>query len=146
MGATRFWNSETKNNLGPVGLRVRKHPVHCVCPGAAEYGRKRAEEVMAQPGGEQVQVQIKADEKELVGQFSNLVMFHHNAEEFTLQFIYVFPNVPQGKLVSSMIVSPGHAKRILGALKENISRYEAQFGPIRDVPEPSPVPNVGFVQ
>ena len=45
-----------------------------------------------------------------------------------------------------MIVSPAHAKRILRALEENISRYEAQFGPIREVPEPTPVPNVGFVQ
>jgi hypothetical protein len=101
---------------------------------------------MAQGAGEQVQVQIKADEKELVGQFCNLVMFHHNAEEFTMHFIYVFPNVPQGKLVSSAIVTPAHAKRILHALKENISRYEAQFGPIREVPEPTPIPNVGFVQ
>jgi len=101
---------------------------------------------MAQSVGEQVQVQIKADEKELVGQFSNLVMFHHNPEEFTLQFIYVFPNVPQGKLVSSVIVSPAHAKRILKALGENIGRYEAQFGPIREAPEPNPAPNVGFVQ
>ena len=101
---------------------------------------------MAQPGGEQVQVQIKADEKELVGQFSNLVMFHHSAEEFTLHFIYVFPNVPQGKLASSIIVSPAHAKRIWRALGENIGRYEAQYGPIREVPEPTPVPTVGFVQ
>jgi hypothetical protein len=101
---------------------------------------------MALPGGEQVQVQIKADEKELVGQFCNLVMFHHSAEEFTLQFIYVFPNVPQGKLASSVIVSPGHAKRILRALGENISRYEAQYGPIREAPEPNPAPSVGFVQ
>lgn len=101
---------------------------------------------MAQPVGEQVQVQIKADEKELVGQFSNLVMFHHSAEEFTLHFIYVFPNVPQGKLASSVIVTPAHAKRILRALAENISRYEAQYGPILEVPEPNPVPNVGFVQ
>ena len=108
--------------------------------------REGMEAVMAQAGGEQVQVQIKADEKEMVGQFCNLVMFHHNPEEFTLQFIYVFPNVPQGKLVSSVIVSPAHAKRIVKALAENISRYEAQFGPIRDVPEPNPVPNVGFVQ
>jgi hypothetical protein len=104
------------------------------------------EGIMAQAGGEQVQVQIKADEKELVGEFCNLVMAHHNAEEFTLHFIYVFPNVPQGKLVSSVIVTPAHAKRILKALAENISRYEAQFGPIREVPEPTPVPNVGFVQ
>jgi hypothetical protein len=101
---------------------------------------------MAQAGSEQVQVQIKADEKELVGQFCNLVMFHHNAEEFTLHFIYVFPNVPQGKLVSSVIVSPAHAKRILRALGENISRYEAQYGAIREPLEPNPVPNVGFVQ
>jgi hypothetical protein len=101
---------------------------------------------VAQPTGEQVQVQIKADEKELVGQYSNLVMFHHNAEEFTLHFIYVFPNVPQGKLASSVIVSPEHAKRIWRALGENIARYEAQYGPIREVPEPNPVPNVGFVQ
>ncbi len=59
------------------------------------------------------QVQIKADEKELLGQYSNLVMIHHNAEEFTLHFIYIFPNVAQGKLVSSLILSPGHAKRPL---------------------------------
>ena len=104
------------------------------------------EEAVAQPAGEQVQVQIKADEKELVGQFSNLVMFHHSAEEFTLHFIYVFPNVPQGKLVSSVIVSPAHAKRILRALGENISRYESQFGAIREAPEPTPIPTVGFVQ
>jgi hypothetical protein len=121
---------------------------HCSFHGPEEYVSVEflTEEVMAPAAGEQVQVQIKADEKELVGQFCNLVMFHHNAEEFTTHFIYVFPNVPQGKLVSSVIVTPAHAKRIMRALEENIKRYEAQFGPIREVPEPTPVPNVGFVQ
>jgi hypothetical protein len=94
----------------------------------------------------QQQVQIKADEKELLGQYANLAMIHHNAEEFTLNFIYIFPNTPQGKLVSSIIVSPGHAKRLLRALAENISRYEAQFGTIREGPETPPEPSVGFVQ
>ncbi len=92
----------------------------------------------------QQQMQIKADEKELLGQYSNLAMIHHNAEEFTLNFIYIFPNVPQGKLVASLILSPAHAKRLLRALAENISRYEAQFGPIRE--GPAPEPTVGFVQ
>jgi Protein of unknown function (DUF3467) len=101
-----------------------------------------------QPGPGQVgQVQIKADEKELQGQYSNLVMLHHNLEEFTLNFIYIFPNGTQGKLLASMIVSPGHAKRIWRALAENISRYEAQFGTIKEAPAGSePTPNVGFVQ
>ena len=96
----------------------------------------------------QGQVQIKADEKELQGQYSNLVMLHHNQEEFTFNFIYIFPNGAQGKLLASMIVSPGHAKRIMRALGENISRYESLFGPIKEAPEGGvpPMPTVGFVQ
>src|ERR1700731_3185959 len=94
----------------------------------------------------QGQVQIKADEKELQGEYRNLVMIHHNLEEFTLNFIYIFPNGAQGKLLKSMIVSPGHAKRIARALGENIARYEAQFGTIKEMPDGGPTPNVGFVQ
>jgi len=97
-------------------------------------------------GQAQGQVQIKADEKELQGMYSNLVMIHHHAEEFTMNFVYVFPNGTQGKLLSSMIVSPGHAKRIYRALGENIARYEAQFGTIKEMPEGGPTPSVGFVQ
>jgi Protein of unknown function (DUF3467) len=92
------------------------------------------------------QVQIKADEKELLGQYSNLVMIHHNAEEFTLHYIYLFTNGTHGKLVSSLIVSPSHAKRLWLALGENISRYEKQFGPIREASAPPAPTNLGFVQ
>jgi len=109
----------------------------------SEETRMDEKQQQPQPG----QMQIKADEKELQGLYSNLVMLQHNLEEFTLNFVYIFPNGAQGKLLSSMIVSPGHAKRIWRALGENISRYEAQFGPIKEAPEGSnPTPNVGFVQ
>jgi hypothetical protein len=94
---------------------------------------------------QQPQVQIKADEKDLVGQYSNLVMLYHNAEELALHFIYIFPNAPQGKLVAGLLVSPGHAKRLWRALGENLNKYEAQYGPIREVAE-GPPPKVGFVQ
>jgi len=103
------------------------------------------DEKQPQPQPQPGQMQIKADEKELQGLYSNLMMIQHNLEEFTLNFIYSFPNGAQGKLLSSMIVSPGHAKRIWRALGENISRYEAQFGTIKEAPE-SPTPTVGFVQ
>ncbi|MGB6978446.1 MAG: DUF3467 domain-containing protein [Candidatus Acidiferrales bacterium] len=92
------------------------------------------------------QVQIKADEKELLGQYANLVVVHHNAEEFTFNFVYLFPTVPQGKLVASLIVNPAHAKRLLRALQENVARYEAQFGTLPEGPGPGSDPNVGFVQ
>ena len=92
------------------------------------------------------QVQIKADEKEMVGQYSNLAMIHHNPEEFTLHFIYVFSDGTHGKLLTSTILSPGHAKRFWRALGENIARYEAQFGQIKEAGTPTPPTNVGFVQ
>jgi hypothetical protein len=98
------------------------------------------------PDAPNQQVQIKADEKELLGQYSNLAVVHHNAEEFTLNFIYMFPSVPQGKLVGSLILSPRHAKRLAQALQENVLRYEAQFGKLPEGPGPGPEPNVGFVQ
>lgn len=98
------------------------------------------------PNQQQQQVQIKADEKELLGQYSNLVVVHHNAEEFTLNFVYLFPTVPQGKLVASLIVNPTHAKRLMRALQENLARYEAQFGPLPEGAGPGSGPNVGFIQ
>ena len=100
---------------------------------------------MSEPPKQQ-QVQIKADEKELLGQYSNLAVVHHNAEEFTLNFVYMFPTMSQGKLVASLILSPAHAKRLLRALQENVGRYEAQYGTLPEGPGPAPVPNVGFVQ
>lgn len=103
--------------------------------------KPEAQQVQAQG-----QVQIKADEKELQGMYSNLVMIHHHAEEFTINFVYIFPNGNQGKLLGSMIVSPGHAKRIWRALGDNISRFEAQFGAIKEGPENIPGANIGFVQ
>jgi hypothetical protein len=106
---------------------------------------KEEEKSMAEAPKQQ-QAQIKADEKELLGQYSNLVVVHHNAEEFTLNFIYMFPTVPQGKLVASLILNPSHAKRLARALQENIARYEGQFGPLPEGPGPGSEPTVGFVQ
>src|SRR5258707_14947468 len=99
----------------------------------SEIQEMRMDEKQQQP--QPGQMQIKADEKELQGLYSNLMMIHHNVEEFTLNFVYIFPNGTQGKLLTSVIVSPGHAKRIWRALGEKISRYETQFGPIKQAPE-----------
>lgn len=74
------------------------------------------------------QVQIKFDEATIKGVYTNNLIISHTAEEFVLDFINVFP--PQGSLVSRVITSPGHAKRILKALEDNIKKYEAAFGNI----------------
>lgn len=49
---------------------------------------------------------------------------------------FMFAHPPQGELVSRLIVSPAHMKRILHALADNVSRYEQQFGAIEEAGEP----------
>jgi hypothetical protein len=96
-------------------------------------------------GQQRVEVKIKAEEPELYGSYSNLAQINHSAEEFIVNFIYVVPGSPLGKLMSSVILSPGHAKRFLRALEENIINYENKFGPIK-TRQGVPEPEIGFVQ
>jgi len=86
------------------------------------------------------EVQVKADDKILKGRYANIMYIAHTKEEFVLDFLNIFP--PQGTLVSRVITSPGHMKRILKALEENIKQYEDKFGSIEVAPEPKK--GVGF--
>ncbi|HLT47781.1 MAG TPA: DUF3467 domain-containing protein [Rubricoccaceae bacterium] len=76
------------------------------------------------------QLSIELTEEIAEGIYANLVMIAHSPEEFILDFIRVMPGVPKARVKSRIIISPPHAKRLLAALKENIGRYEAQYGPI----------------
>jgi hypothetical protein len=58
----------------------------------------------------------------------------HTKEEFILDFLMVAP--PAGSVNARVIVSPGHMKRILAALQDNISKYEKTFGAIQIAEEP----------
>ncbi len=68
------------------------------------------------------------------GVYSNNMVVTHTKEEFILDFLMVVP--PAGTVTARVIVSPGHMKRILAALQENISKYENNFGTIQIAEEP----------
>ena len=84
---------------------------------------------------------IELNEEVAEGMYSNLVMISHSPEEFVLDFIRVMPGVPKARVKSRIVVTPGHAKRLLAALADNLRRYEAQYGEIGDV---HPDPQVRF--
>ncbi|NIM90909.1 MAG: DUF3467 domain-containing protein [Candidatus Aminicenantes bacterium] len=91
---------------------------------------------------EEKKIDIKVDEQIALGQYSNLAAIRHTREEFIFDFAFVFPDGPMGKLVSRIILSPAHVKRFMGALEENLKKYEKNFGPITPADVP---PSVGFV-
>ena len=68
------------------------------------------------------------------GVYSNNMVVSHTKEEFVLDFLMVAP--PAGAVTARVIVSPGHMKRILAALQDNISKYEKAFGTIQIAEEP----------
>ena len=86
-----------------------------------------------QTGGRGMNVKI-ADE-ELKGRYANLVRITHTREEFILDFINMVP--PQGAVIARVITSPGHLKRLIGALSSNLKLYEKSFGSIEEAAEPS---------
>ena len=82
-----------------------------------------------------VNIHVQLDEDIAQGSYSNLIMINHTETEFVFDFVYVQPQQPKAKVRSRIICSPKHAKQLLGALNENIKRYETKHGPI-----PMPVP------
>jgi hypothetical protein len=82
------------------------------------------------PPAPAVPLQIEIDPATANGSFINMAMVNHNDTEFTLDLIYVQPQAPKAVVRSRTITTPKHMKRLLHALQENISRYEARFGTI----------------
>lgn len=81
------------------------------------------------------QVQIKTSNDVLKGEYSNMANIHHTKEEFVLDFLNVFP--PAGTLSSRVIVSPGHFKRMVGAMQDNLKKYEEKFGTLSTSQSPT---------
>lgn len=80
-----------------------------------------------------VQLQVEVDDQVAQGSYANLALVAHNATEFVLDFIFVQPQQPKAKVRARVISSPGHTKRFLRALAENVNRYEQTFGEIKEV-------------
>jgi hypothetical protein len=77
---------------------------------------------------------VKARDEILGGAYANSMFVAHTREEFVMDFLYMSPS--QAVLNARVITSPGHMKRIIRALSENLRRYEEQHGQIQEATEP----------
>ena len=95
---------------------------------------------------EQNHIELDLDKEVAQGQYSNLAVITHSVSEFILDFAEMLPGLPKPKVVSRIILTPEHAKRLLYSLQENITRYESNIGRI-EIPKPhtteDPIINMG---
>ncbi len=79
----------------------------------------------------QNQINIELDDSVGQGTYANLAVITHSSSEFVIDFVRIMPGLPKAKVKSRIILTPEHAKRFLGALQENIQKYESVNGPIK---------------
>ncbi len=87
---------------------------------------------MADQIPQEQQLNIELTEEMADGTYANLAIITHSFAEFVIDFVNVMPNTPKAKVKSRVVMTPQHAKRLMRALIDNIKRYEAQQGVIKE--------------
>ncbi|MGI6321295.1 MAG: DUF3467 domain-containing protein [Bacteroidales bacterium] len=77
-------------------------------------------------------INISLSEEVAEGIYSNLAIITHSNAEFIVDFVNLMPGLPKGNVKSRIILTPLHAKRLLKALSENIQKFEASHGTIKE--------------
>ena len=81
------------------------------------------------------QLNIEISEEVSEGMYANLAIITHSHAEFVIDFVNVMPGTPKSKVKARIILTPQHAKRFMKAITENIGKYEAVNGNIKDLEE-----------
>lgn len=81
------------------------------------------------------QVRINVESERSQGFYSNLMNVDHTKEEFVIDFITTIEE--QSFLSARIIVNPHHLKRMIGALEENLKKYEETHGSLTVAEEPN---------
>lgn len=76
----------------------------------------------------QLNIELSAEVAE--GIYSNLAVISHSSSEFVIDFIRIMPGAPKANVKSRIILTPEHAKRLMIALQDNISKFEHHNGKI----------------
>ena len=80
------------------------------------------------------EIQINFPPELQKGVYANNMVVSHSQEEFMLDFMLISP--PNGVVTSRVIMSPGHVKRVIQALIDNLAKYEEKHGPLKAAIEP----------
>ena len=79
------------------------------------------------------QLNIEISEEVAEGSYANLAIITHSDAEFVIGFVNVMPGTAKGKVKSRIILTPQHAKRLMKALADNVQKFEAVNGNIKDL-------------
>lgn len=89
----------------------------------------------------QQELKIEVTPEVASGNYANLAVISHTPNEVFIDFIAMVPNMQQARVQSRIIMTPENAKNLLGALADNVRKYEATFGEIKPRTPKAPAGN-----
>ncbi|MEA3463881.1 MAG: DUF3467 domain-containing protein [Patescibacteria group bacterium] len=66
-------------------------------------------------------------------EYANAMQVNHNKDEFQMMFLNIMG--ASGRVTGKILTSPGHYKRMIAAMTENLKKYEDQFGQVEEAKE-----------
>lgn len=78
--------------------------------------------------GTEIKIELPGDIKPI---YANFAIINHNYNEVVIDFAHLMPNVPKSRVQTRIVMTPYHAKLLLGALNTNLANYEKRFGEIK---------------
>ena len=79
---------------------------------------------------EKKQISIELKPEIAKGSYSNLAIISHSPSEFIIDFATMLPGLQKPEVSNRIVMNPEHAKRLLNALADKITKYEGTFGQI----------------
>lgn len=73
-------------------------------------------------------------------EYVNAMQVVHNKDEFQIMFLNILG--ASGRVTGKIITSPGHFKRMISAMADNLKKYEERFGEVEK--SVGPEKEIGF--
>ncbi|MDD5294518.1 MAG: DUF3467 domain-containing protein [Patescibacteria group bacterium] len=89
------------------------------------------------PAGAQ---EIKVADNIPGAEYANAMQIIHNKDEFQLVFVNIMG--ASGRVTGKIITSPGHFKRMIAAMADDLKKYEEKFGEVEKAAGPEK--EIGF--
>ncbi|MBT6871174.1 MAG: DUF3467 domain-containing protein [Candidatus Marinimicrobia bacterium] len=90
----------------------------------------------------QHQIKVELDDTVGQGEYVNFAVVTHSPAEFVMDFIRVLPGMKKSNVKSRIIMAPMHAKTLMMALQDNITKFEKKFGDIKVPKQEVKMPNI----
>jgi hypothetical protein len=74
--------------------------------------------------------QIKISDNIPGGEYANAMQVNHNPDEVHMMFMSLMGQ--SGRVVGKIVTTPGHFKRMIAAMQDNLKKYESNFGQVKE--------------